>query len=486
MFALSALLGVGSAGCDSEEPPRSEPGAATDATVIAAGPDGGSAGGALHGAAGGPTSGAGDAGTTSGAGDAGTISGAGDAGSSVANVDSPWCQAKKVFDKHCISCHDGQGTAGAPMGLQTYADVTVDSEQYPGTKIISRALTRMKATSMRMPPQGGVSSAELQLVEAWAQAGAPAGQDSSCASSGSVAPPDNFEWPKDCEKFYKIVAYDTSDKSKPYRMAANLEEHPKFVFDAPWGSDEVQGLAFKPITDNKRILHHWILYQGDGAAFLTGWAPGQDAAKGTLPNDVGMYLPSGPQSLLLDMHYYNVLPGSKEELDASGVEICVVTKPKFRPNTASVFMSFMGIGLPMVPANTANHDLTGVCSVTASAPVHLLSASPHAHRLATYMKFIAQKRDGRQIVMHDEPFDFEEQVSHGLPTEVVLETGDTVTTTCTYTNPTNQDIQFGENTDNEMCFNFAVYYPKDALGCDIFGGLLGGGPGGLIGGLLGP
>jgi hypothetical protein len=74
------------------------------------------------------------------------------------------------------------------------------------------------------------------------------------------------------------------------------------------------------------------------------------------------------------------------------------------------------------------------------------------------------------------PFNFEEQRSRRLPQELVLNTGDSVTTNCTYTNTTNRNINFSENTDGEMCFNFALYYPKGALSCS------GGGLGGLFGG----
>jgi hypothetical protein len=62
-----------------------------------------------------------------------------------------------------------------------------------------------------------------------------------------------------------------------------------------------------------------------------------------------------------------------------------------------------------------------------------------------------------------------------LPTPITVQTGDVITTTCTYTNPTNQMVRFGENTGNEMCFNFALYYPKGALKC----------PGGFAGGFAG-
>jgi hypothetical protein len=398
-----------------------------------------------------------------------------------------------VFDSKCVACHDGMKTAGAPMALKTFADLTADSAQYPGTKIFTRSITRMKATTAMMPPTGGLTPADIQAVDAWVQGGAQAGANPTCAGSGGGTGGTAEEWPSDCDGTYKILAHDTADATKPFRMRPRMEDHPGFTFDAPWGSEQVQAIAFRPVTDNKAILHHWILYQNSGTrAFLTGWAPGQDAAKRRIRPDVGMYVPSGPQSLYLDMHY-NSLQVDKEELDSSGVEICVVKKPKFRPNTASVYMGFVGFGFPMVPANTSNHNLTANCTVTATQPVHLLTASPHAHKLATHMKFTA-RAGGKDYVMHDAPFDFEEQTSHPLDEEIVLNTGDTVSTTCTFSNPTNRDVQFSENTDGEMCFNFAVYYPMGALSCGGgLGGLFGGGGaaaggsagGGFIGGLLG-
>jgi hypothetical protein len=84
----------------------------------------------------------------------------------------------------------------------------------------------------------------------------------------------------------------------------------------------------------------------------------------------------------------------------------------------------------------------------------------------------------------DHPFKFGEQGSYPLTPNVVIETGDTVYTSCFYTNPTSRDVSFGQNTSDEMCFNFAGYYPKTAnLSCGL-GGLLGG-LGGLLGGLGG-
>lgn len=68
--------------------------------------------------------------------------------------------------------------------------------------------------------------------------------------------------------------------------------------------------------------------------------------------------------------------------------------------------------------------------------------------------------------MHDAPFRFGEPSNHPIAGgELVLSAGDAIVTTCIYSNPTSKSIAFGESKDDEMCFNFAQYYPKGALRC---------------------
>ncbi|MEY4509033.1 MAG: hypothetical protein RLZZ450_1155 [Pseudomonadota bacterium] len=68
-------------------------------------------------------------------------------------------------------------------------------------------------------------------------------------------------------------------------------------------------------------------------------------------------------------------------------------------------------------------------------------------------------------MLHDGPFAFDGQVATQLPEPFELKNGDVVTTTCHYKNDTNKVVGFGENTGNEMCFNFVVYYPMGSLSC---------------------
>jgi hypothetical protein len=318
----------------------------------------------------------------------------------------------------------------------------------------------MHDTARPMPPRGVLPAADLKAVDAWVAAGAPIGADPTCGGGASGPKPGASTWPPPgCDEVYELRSHAPTSATAPLSVGPG-ETHPQITIDPPWGSTKVQAIAFKPLTDNGKVLHHWILYAG--MSMLTGWAPGDDEDQPYPPN-VGMDMPSTRNGLRLDMHYYNQT-GVRAD-DRSGVAVCIVKGAKLRPQPAAVMMGFTSFGPVLAPANKLGHESTGTCRVTARQPVHLLTASPHAHKYAKHMRFTVQKASGQRIVMHDGPFKFGEQGTYPLTPEVVLNTGDVVTTTCVFDNPTSRNITFGESTDSEMCFNFAVYYPKGALSC---------------------
>jgi hypothetical protein len=375
---------------------------------------------------------------------------------------------KTVLDKNCIVCHDGKGTAGAPMGLTKYEDLLAAAPVSSGKQVFQAVGTRIHDTTKSMPPAGVMSADQLKVLDDWIAGGAKAGTEAACAPT-APHPNTDAAWPpaEGCDAIYKITAHGEGGLDTPLAVDPKQEIHPQMDFDAPWGDEKVQAIQFRVITDNKKVLHHWILYAG--SAFLTGWAPG-DEERPPFPADVGMDLPTGAGALRLDMHY-NSLTATQTEMDKSGVEICVVKGARLRKNSAAITMSFAVIGFPLVPANVSNYQATSKCKIVADQPIHLMSASPHSHTYAVGHKFTVTKKDGTEIVMLDKPFQFGEQKSYPLEKEQILESGDTVTTTCIYTNKGNTDISFGENTGDEMCFNFASYYPKDGFSCDLIGSL---------------
>jgi hypothetical protein len=266
-------------------------------------------------------------------------------------------------------------------------------------------------------------------------------------------------WPADCEQHYSLTSNAGTPGSK-YVVPAGQEIHPQILFDAPWTSD-VQAVAFRPITDNRRVLHHWILYGSDGS-FITGWAPGADDTHNALPADVGMYIPTAGK-LRLDMHYNN-LPGTVDQLDGSGVEICAISTPqKFRKNTAAIVGL---IGNPTVPARSRVDNVTKCTVDTKTGTATLIAESPHMHTLGVHAK-LELTQNGVTRVLHDAPFNFDQQHSTPLDPAVIVKTGDTLTVTCSFQNDTNRVVTFGENTGDEMCFNFVAAYPKGGFSCRL-------------------
>jgi hypothetical protein len=306
------------------------------------------------------------------------------------------------------------------------------------------------------------TSVTTPMPVAMATAGSPAviaptmNVTASGAAGAAAAATGELPWPADCETHYKLMINQGTAKSQ---VPAGAEVHPQSSIAPPWKGD-VQAVAFRPITDNKRILHHWILYAADGS-FLTGWAPGADEnAKETLPSDVGMYLPA-TGNMRMDVHYNN-LTGTKAEEDNSGVEVCAISTPsKFRKNTATV----VGLnGNATAPAHMHVDNAT-TCSVQASmGTATLVSNSPHMHQLGVHAKLVL-KQGSMTSVLHDADFTFDNQHAYRMDPLVVLKTGDQFTVTCSYTNNTDKNVTFGQNTEDEMCFNFITVYPKGGFSC---------------------
>jgi hypothetical protein len=412
-----------------------------------------------------------DGGTSSvQAGDAGADSalGGGEKGGAVGQ----WCAAKAVLDSRCTSCHDGQGTAGTPMGLSSYADLMAEAPGHAGKKVWERVAVRIHADKAKaeglsaMPPKNDMSAEQLAALDSWIAAGAPNGTGECAPSSiGANGRPIAIWDPALCDATY-VVKMHAPDGGKMQIPASPQETFPKVDFDAPWGDEVVQVINMRPLTDNRAMLHHWILYDKAGP-FITGWAPG-DEERRPLPSDVGLQVPSGKNSMYLDMHYYN--RSGQPQQDESGVELCVVKGANLRPNPAGVSRGLSQLAF-RIPTGAADYTLRSQCTVRADRPVHLMTASPHAHRLARHMKFTVQKKDGTEIVMLDKPFLFGEQASYPLEPDVVIESGDKVITECVMTNDTDHSVSFGESNDNEMCFNFASYYPVDGFCCEELLGL---------------
>ncbi|MFT3927750.1 MAG: hypothetical protein QM778_34805 [Myxococcales bacterium] len=218
-----------------------------------------------------------------------------------------------------------------------------------------------------------------------------------------------------------------------------------------------------------------------GAYLLAGWAPGAPPAE--LPADIGLQMPTS--GLILELHYYNQSGAAKP--DHSGVKLCTAKK-NARKNTASIsFTGTEGICLqPQASYTDANpyRDSTGgsggksrgLCDPNDSGDIHMFRLWPHMHKLGTHMKVTLHRKDPNSAfggvtdyVVYDGDFDFALQTTHKFRwngqevDELILKSGDTMTTECWYENDTNDKVTFGERTQNEMCYGFVWAWPVNAL-----------------------
>jgi hypothetical protein len=121
---------------------------------------------------------------------------------------------------------------------------------------------------------------------------------------------------------------------------------------------------------------------------------------------------------------------------------------------------WLGSNTIAIPAHMQK-DVVSTCDPVTTQPVHVLAESPHMHQLGVHAKLVLNRKNGTQEILHDKPFSFADQ--QAWPIDVIVNDGDTFTTTCTYNNTTNGLVTFGPNTENEMCYNFVTAYPAGGL-----------------------
>jgi hypothetical protein len=368
------------------------------------------------------------------------------------------CDVDAVLESHCRQCHGATPSYGAPMPLVTRADLLAPSRSDPATPVFQKVVARVQDDGKPMPPSPNarLTTAERATLDQWAARGALSG-DTSCTTQPDAGTPTK---PLSCtpDTFIRGGA--------PFTMPPNTTDiYMCYGFDvSPATKRHVIGFA--PHIDNKKIVHHLLLFQADasyspvpqqctavGSAawrLITGWAPGgtnlETPPAAGFPEDASTHW-------ILQVHYNDVSGQNAGQVDQTGYDLC--TTDQLRPNDAEV-MAFGTLSVSLPP-----HATTSVAcayDTTLMPAVHLFSASPHMHKLGTAMStYIAHAGQSTKVV--DQPnFSFQSQVSY--PVDVDITPGDIVNTTCTWTNTTTSTVTWGEKTTDEMGFDFVGYYPR--------------------------
>jgi Copper type II ascorbate-dependent monooxygenase, C-terminal domain len=381
------------------------------------------------------------------------------------------CDVAELVSERCGLCHGEKPSGGAPMSLANAADFQVTRADGGNLLALIEQRVSEQDPTKRMPPSGypALSADQRKTLQAWLAKGAPVG-DEKCDQAVDASVPKDAAPPiiEDGElTCYKLLAHNGDGKTK-YQVGLAADSYVNFVYDAPW-QETAYGIVIRPVIDNAKILHHWLLFQDDIAGFasgptpeigahptgqlIAGWAPGAEPTDFRLSGaDVGFELPANT-TYNVEFHYNS---SDLDAQDQSGVEICAV---KRKPaNVAAI--SWLGLDQLVFPSQ----QWIGTCSPLSNEPIHITQVWPHMHTKGRHMKSTINRANGEQEILHDGDFDFNYQRAYRK--DVTLLPGDTITTVCDYAEP----MAFGESTTEEMCYLFTTAYPKGALaGFDLWG-----------------
>jgi hypothetical protein len=404
------------------------------------------------------------------------------------------CDVQEVLHEACGGCHGSTPRWGAPMALVTWEDTQQAAMSDPERTVHELMKERLNDASDPMPPAAHdqMTAEEKALLNAWLDGGAPAATEGEAcdpaldagvpdggAPDGGAPDAGGFDNELPCEPQYEFTAFDPADPEQGFEVptGGNGNFYKCFAFAAPFDEGE-QGIAWGPVIDDERTIHHWILWESprtyeDGSVFdcgalpdnestfLAGWAPG--GGNMVMPDDVGLKLNPG-STLILQVHYWNVaaIEGIR---DRSGMALCTGSG---RPKEAGV----VAVG-PMdlhIPARSeATHSLTCPGVVTeALGGFEILASNPHAHGLGTRFTTEIVRNEGTasetvELLTDVNPWRFDDQTSYPQNPPVVVNEGDGIRVTCQYENDRDTDAYWGENTEDEMCFDFLLVTPLPTL-----------------------
>ncbi len=382
-------------------------------------------------------------------------------GASGATASGLPCDVDAVLAKNCQSCHGASPTAGASSSLVTWNDLNAPSKSDPSRKEyeLIGARTHDDKRPMPPPPNMRLSATDQATLDGFIAASAP----KSTAVCGSVAPTGDGTEPLSCTPDLHFAP------PSPWSMPQNqLDQYVCYGVDVP-ATAAKHIVAFSPKVDNKKIVHHMLLFRAPSTVSSTptpcsaggslqwslmfGWAPG--GKNMYTPKEAGYPLdPNAPSHFVVQVHYNNALALAGQH-DSTGLDMCTSAPRQYEADVVA-----FGTHSLSIPPNSTYQRTCSVTIPQAMAGRTFTAAMPHMHTLGTAIDTHLTPAGGgaKQDMGTIANWDFQNQAF--LPIQVTAKAGDTITTHCAYKNTTSSVVQFGENTENEMCYSFTMYYPR--------------------------
>jgi mono/diheme cytochrome c family protein len=415
-----------------------------------------------------------------------------------------WAQdVAPILAGHCAGCHTAGGIAPFPLddyktaaALATDIATQVDIGRMPPWSAV--------ATDVCTPPFPFVGDPRLTedekaILDAWAGAGAPEGDES--AAADLPTPPS-----------YELSSVTHTGTAATFAPSGTADEFECFVMDPQITKDSyLTGIQVVP--GNPAVVHHALVFaiprvgshavgsvypcfggvDENNATLIGAWIPG--AMPLETPDGVGLPMKKGTQ-LVMQIHYH-VLGATDLSPDQTSVSLRLTTKKPAHPGRLDLIGNFDGTertttqGLRsdpddtnpskpefLIPAGKSAHTETMFYDLPdGSAPVRIWSVATHMHYVGVSetLQVVHKKKvageSKTECLLATPKWDFSWQrvYREDVPIDQSVEVrpGDELLITCTYDNTLDnpavvdslaqqgltepQDVRLGETTLDEMC-----------------------------------
>ena len=377
--------------------------------------------------------------------------------------DSPtwYSDVERIFFENCVICHAEQPVYGAPNSLVSYSDSKGQSFSNSDISMLDMIGARIADGSMPPSSQPGLSVSDREVLDRWIAECAPEGdvadRDETVPVKAQVPPP-----PVDA----KVMEFSASG----FEVPTKNDHYMCFPFEISLDKPR-DIIRFDYFLDKAEVIHHIVLYgdpdnEGgsepfecggtavDHSEFMYAWAPGGQPLQ--FPDGYGFPVTDGDR-VILQVHYNNVK--KIEDLkDSTGVRFYMKD-----PQDEEVGMTAIGpLKIQVPPFSEASSE--SACYIDKETTI--LTSAPHMHEIGKSFRQVVIREDGtEELIVALDNWDFNEQ--YGFHTPFTLYPGDRLVTRCDFENPHAYPVVQGDDTNNEMCFNFAYLYPPmESSFCD--------------------
>jgi mono/diheme cytochrome c family protein len=373
-------------------------------------------------------------------------------------------QIARIFQRHCVSCHQ-PGTV-APFSLTNYREAHAWRQQIL-TSVQARKMPPWKPAPGFVALVGSrrLSDADVESITRWVRAGAPEG------SPRDLPPPTPVTANGSSRRGDLVIALES-----PFDVPPNHRDLYR-CFTVPTNLTEDRYVtAIEIVPGNRKILHHVLAYldphgesvsldraePGPGYACFGGpgllaadllgaWAPG--VGPEVMRPGIGLLLPARAR-VVIQAHYHN--HGTATETDRTSIRLTFAKAPiKQRLRTAITLNQNL-----VIPAGAARHVVRAAFRVPSGLNLLATGIAPHMHLLGREITVTATLPGSAvRTLIHIDDWDFNWQGVYTFAKPVELPGGTLIEVRGVYdnsaANPRNpnsppRETRWGEGTTDEM------------------------------------